>query len=193
MHSRREFGKLALSAAALSALRVSNLQAARLSSTVRGVKLGLITGSLNPLPEGKDPIDTIIEECVQLGAANVELVNLLEPRLVGAVGFGHPPSPMTPEYEKSRAIVREWRLKTPLETFVNIRKKFDAADVNLFSYVMTFDLDFTDEEIDAVFKQMQALKVICFCTNQSRVDVGPRLVPSMPRSTRSSRHGTRMP
>ena len=42
---------------------------------------------------------------------------------------------------------------------------------------MTFDLDFTDEEIDAVFKQMQALKVVCFCTNQSRVDVAPRLVP----------------
>jgi sugar phosphate isomerase/epimerase len=42
---------------------------------------------------------------------------------------------------------------------------------------MTFDLDFTDEEIDAVFRQMQALKVTCFCTNQSRVDVGPRLVP----------------
>lgn len=177
MHSRREFGKLALSAAALSALPASTLQAAKLNSTVRGVKLGLITGSLNPLPEGKDPIDTIIEECVQLGAANIELVNLLEPRLEGAVGFGHPPSPMTPVYEKSRAAVREWRLKTPLDTFVNIRKKFDAAGLNLFSYVMTFDLDFTDEEIDAVFKQMQALKVVCFCTNQSRVDVGTRLVP----------------
>ena len=177
MHTRREFSKLALSATALAAVSTTGLQAAKLNSTVKGVKLGLITGSLNPLPEGKDPIDAIIEECVLVGAANIELVNLLEPRLVGAVGFGHPPSPMTPEYEKSRAIVREWRLKTPLDTFSNIRKKFDDAGLNLFSYVMTFDLDFTDEEIDAVFKQMQALKVICFCTNQSRVDVGPRLVP----------------
>jgi sugar phosphate isomerase/epimerase len=178
MHStRREFGKLALSAAALSTLPASRLQAARLNSTVKGVKLGLITGSLNPLPEGKDPIDSIIEECVQLGAANIELVNLLEPRLEGSVSFGHPPSPMTPVYEKSRAAVREWRLKTPLETFRNVRKKFDDAGLNLFSYVMTFDLDFTDEEIDAVFKQMQALKVMCFCTNQSRLDVAPRLIP----------------
>lgn len=177
MHSRREFGKLAFSAAALSTLPASSLQAARLNSTVKGVKLGLITGSLNPLPEGKDPIDAIVEECVQIGAANIELVNLLEPRLEGAVGFGHPPSPMTPVYEKSRAAVREWRLKTPLETFRNVRKKFDDAGLNLFSYVMTFDLDFTDEEIDAVFKQMQTLKVMCFCTNQSRLDVAPRLVP----------------
>ncbi len=176
MQSRREFGKRIFSAAALAAA-APRAWSAKLDSTVRGVKLGLITGSLNPLPEGKDPIDTIIEECTYIGAANVELVNLLEPRLVGAVGFGHPPSPMTPEYEKSRAAVREWRLKTPIDTFRTIRKKFDAAGISLISYVMTFDLDFTDEEIDAVFKQMQALKVGFFCTNQSRVDVAPRLIP----------------
>lgn len=177
MYSRREFGKQALAGLSLSAISLSAVRAAKVDSTFKGVKLGLITGSLNPLPQDKDPIDTIIEECLQIGAANIELVNLLEPRLVGAVGFGHPPTPMTPEYEKSRSAVREWRLKTPLDTFRGIRKKFDSAGLNLFSYVMTFDLDFTDEEMDAVFKQMQALKVICFCTNQSRLDVAPRLVP----------------
>ena len=178
LQSRREFGKWALGGTALAAL--PGLEAARLDSTVRGVKLGLITGSLNPLPDtpaGKDIIDTVIEGCLAVGAANIELVNLLEPRLQGAVSFGHPPNPMTPEYEKSRAAVREWRLKTPISRFQEIRKKFDNAGLNLFSYVMTFDLDFTDEEIDAVFKQMQALKVGVFCTNQSRVDVAPRLVP----------------
>src|SRR5215831_14925219 len=177
-HSRRQFHRFALSAASMAALSV--LRAAKVESTISGVKMGLITGSLNPLPDtspGTDIIDTVIEGCLAVGAANIELVNLLEPRLVGAVNFGHPPSPMTPEYEKSRAAVREWRLKTPLDTFREIRKKFDAAGLNLFSYVMTFDLDFTDEEIDAVFKQMQALKVICFCTNQSRLDVASRLIP----------------
>lgn len=176
--SRRQIGRLALGGLALATL--PRLRAAKLDSTVRGVKMGLITGSLNPLPEapaGKDIIDTVIEGCLGAGAANIELVNLLEPRLVGAVSFGHPPNPMTPEYEKSRGAVREWRLKTPISRFHEIRKKFDDAGLNLFSYVMTFDLDFTDEEIDAVFKQMQALKVGCFCTNQSRLDVAPRLVP----------------
>jgi len=176
MHSRREFAKRALTGLSLASLPYSRSRAAKVESTFHGVKLGLITGSLNPLPQDKDPIDAIIEESLGIGAANIELVNLLEPRLLGAVNFGHPPSPMTPEYEKSRAAVREWRLKTPLDTFREIRRKFDAAGLNLFSYVMTFDLDFTDEEIDAVFKQMQALKVVCFCTNQSRLDVAPRLV-----------------
>ena len=83
---------------------------------------------------------------------------------------------MTPVYEKSRAEIRKWRMETPIERFREIRRKFDAAGLNLFSYVMTFDLDFTDEEIDRVFQQMQALKVMCFCTNQSRIDVAPRLV-----------------
>ncbi len=178
MQSRRQVGKLALGGVALAVL--PRLKAAKVDSTVRGVKMGLITGSLNPLPEtpaGKDVIDTVIEGCLAVGAANVELVNLLEPRLLGAVNFGHPPNPMTPEYQKSRADVREWRLKTPIGRFVEIRKKFDNAGLNLFSYVMTFDLDFTDDEMDAVFKQMQALKVGCFCTNQSRLDVAPRLVP----------------
>jgi len=177
MQSRREFGRRALAGLSLAALPATRAFGAKLDSTVKGVKLGLITGSLNPLPKDKDPIDEIIEESIYVGAANIELVNLLEPRLVGAVSFGHPPNPMTPEYEKSRAAVREWRLKEPLDTFRNIRKKFDAAGLNLISYVMTFDLDFTDEEIDAVFKQMQALKVGFFCTNQSRVDVASRLIP----------------
>ena len=142
--------------------------------------MGLITGSLNPLPEtppGKDIIDTVIEGCLAVGAGNIELVNLLEPRLVDAVNFGHPPNPMTPAFEKSRAAVREWRLSTPVSRFQEIRGKFDAAGLNLISYVMTFDLDFPDEEIDAVFQQMQALKVGFFCTNQSRLDVAPRLIP----------------
>jgi len=178
MQSRRDFGRTALTGVGLTAL--AQLQAAKIESTVRGVKLGIITGSLNPLPEvpaGKDVIDTVIQGCLDVGAANIELVNMLEPRLEGAVSFGHPPNPMTAAYEKSRAAVREWRLKTPLSRFREIRKKFDDAGLNLISYVMTFDLDFTDEEIDAVFKQMQALKVGFFCTNQSRVDVAPRLVP----------------
>lgn len=178
LQSRRQIGKWVLEGMALSAL--PRLRAAKLDSTVRGVKLGLITGSLNPLPDtpaGKDIIDTVIEGCLAVGAANIELVNLLEPRLEGAVSFGHPPNPMTPVYEKSRSAVREWRLKTPISRFQEIRRKFDNAGLNLFSYVMTFDLDFTDEEIDAVFKQMQALKVGVFCTNQSRLDVALRLVP----------------
>src|SRR5215475_3524180 len=180
MYSRREFGKRALSAIAISAISGSRLFGARIDSTVRGVKIGLITGSLNPLPTipGKDPIDIIIDQCLQLGAANVELVNVMglnEPQVVNGGRFGQPPDKITPEYLDSREKLRQWRLSLPLDRFREVRKKFDAAGLNLFSYVMTIGDDFTDPEIEAVFRQMQALKINLFTTNQTRVGMGPRI------------------
>src|SRR5262245_56692286 len=182
MYSRREFGRRALAALAFSAVPTAGLSGAGVDSTVRGVKLGLITGSLNPLPNGpaKDPIDIIIEQCVQMGAANVELVNVLglnEPEVVNGGSFGEPPDKITPEYLESREKLRQWRLSLPLDRFREVRKKFDAAGLNLFSYVMTIGDDFTDPEIEAVFKQMQALKITLFTTNQTRVGMGPRIAP----------------
>src|ERR1051326_728140 len=182
MISRREFGKRTLSALALSALPGAGLAAARLDSTVRGVKVGIITGSLNPLPTvpGKDPIDIIIEQCQQLGAANVELVNVMninEPQVVNGGRFGQPPDKITPEYQESREKLRQWRVALPLDRFKEVRKKFDAAGLNLFSYVYTIGDDFTDAEIDAAFRQMQALKISFFTTNQTRVGMGPRIAP----------------
>ncbi len=182
MHSRREFLKGSLSALALSAIPPAASSAARLDSTVRGVKVGLITGSLNPLPTipGKDPIDIIIEQCIQLGAANVELVNVLmlnEPQVVNGGRFGQPPDKITPEYLESREKLRQFRLALPLDRFREVRKKFDSAGLNLFSYVMTIGDDFTDPEIETVFKQMQALKINLFTTNQTRVGMGQRIAP----------------
>jgi len=182
MHSRREFLKGSLSALALSAIPPAASSAARLDSTVRGVKVGLITGSLNPLPTipGRDPIDIIIEQCIQLGAANVELDNVMmlnEPQVVNGGRFGQPPDKITPEYLESREKLRQFRLALPLDRFREVRKKFDSAGLNLFSYVMTIGDDFTEPEIEAVFKQMQALKINLFTTNQTRVGMGPRIAP----------------
>jgi sugar phosphate isomerase/epimerase len=58
-----------------------------------------------------------------------------------------------------------------------VRAKFDQAGLNLFSCVQTIDDDMSDGEIDAVFRQMQALKVPIFTTNQTRVGMGPRVAP----------------
>ena len=183
MMNRRDMLKSLSAAAALSAVRIPDLfAAAKLNSTYKGVKLGVITGSLNPLPNvpGKDPIDVIIQSCIDVGAANVELVNVggaMPPQVVGGGRFGQAPAQKTPEYLKSREALRQWRINLPLDRFREVRKKFDDAGLNLFSYVYTIDDDMTDPEIDAVFRQMQALKVGLFCTNQTRITMGPRLVP----------------
>lgn len=161
---------------------VSQLWGATVESTVRGVKLGITTGSLNPLPVvvGQDPLDTLIAECVQLEIGNVELASgFFGPTVQGAVG-GQTPHTVTPEYQQSREAQRQWRLSpASLDRFREVRKKFDDAGVNLFSMSNTFADDVTDAEMDAMFQQMQALQVKIFQSNQTRVSMGPRLVPNV--------------
>lgn len=177
MQTRRHFGQ---TMALLAASGVAAL-AQKVDLTVRGVRLGAITGSLGPfnqIPEGKDVTDVVIEQCIAANVGNVELVNsLYEPRVTGGGIGGQTPANVTPEYTRTRDALRQWRLNTPPEFFAAIRKKFDDAGLNLFSWVMTIGDDFTEPEIDAVFRQMQALKVNVFCTNQTRVSAGPRMKP----------------
>ena len=182
MYSRREFGKAVFAGLSSSTLAVSRLwAAAHIDSTFRGVKLGIITGSLNPIPvpPGEDVVDTVIQECKQLGAGNVEFVNtLLEPDYPGLNHRGgQVPDTISPEYTADRQKLRDWRLALHLDRFEEVRKKFANSGINLFSYVMTFSDDSTDAEIDAVYKQMKALDVGLFCTNQTRVAMGERLKP----------------
>jgi sugar phosphate isomerase/epimerase len=183
MYTRREFGTMAITGLALSALPVARVfSAAKLDSTVKGVKLGLITGTLNPLPTvaGKDPIDVIIGQCLEIGAANVELVTVggdNGPQVVNGGRFGQAPDKTTPEYLKTREEQRQWRINLPLDRFRQVRKKFDDAGLNLFSYVWTVADDYTGAEIEAVFKQLQALGVKLFCTNQTRVGMGSKIAP----------------
>jgi len=58
-----------------------------------------------------------------------------------------------------------------------VRRKFDAAKLNLFSYVYTIDDHMTDAEIEAAFRQLHALGVPMFTTNQTRVGMGLRIAP----------------
>jgi sugar phosphate isomerase/epimerase len=179
MYSRRHFAKIAFAATAFPTLAVRRLQAIEL--TVRGVKLGITTGSLNPLPQvaGKDPLDVLIEELVQLGVGNVDLSGgFFGPPVRGAAVGGQVPKELTPEYQKSREELRQWRLSpASLDRFREVRRKFDDAKINLYSMSNTMADDVTDAELDAMFRQMQALNVNVFQTNQSRVSIGPRLVP----------------
>ena len=180
MRSRREFNRAALAGLTASVLPgwVSRIAAMQ----VRGVRVGLITGSLNPLGElgGRDPIDVIIEQCKQLDVLDVELVTVFpqgQPEVVNGGRFGQPPAQITPDYMKTRQALRDWRIALPLDRFKEVRRKFDAAKLNLFSYVYTIDDHMTDAEIEAAFRQLHALGVPMFTTNQTRVGMGPRIAP----------------
>src|SRR5262245_4700363 len=179
-YSRREFHQLAVSAMALPFVRPGAQTSPQQVATVRGVKIGAITGVYGPFTTtgDQDVIDVVIARSLEGGIGHVELVNsLLEPRVTGGGVGGQAAATPTPEYLQSRDVQRQWRLTTPLDRFRDIRRKFDAAGLDLYSYVMTIGDDFTDQEIEAVFKHMQALQVDKFCTNQTRVGMGPRMAP----------------
>ena len=179
MYSRREWGKI-LAGVTLPTLAATSTKSANVDAVYKGVRLGAITGSLGQTnaAQGQDVVDLIIQQCIDAKVGTVELVNTpLEPRVTGGGIGGQAPATVTPEYQKSRDALRDWRINGPLDRFREIRRKFDAAGLNLYSFVMTIGDDFTEPEIEAVFKQMQALGVDRFCTNQSRVSAGPRIVP----------------
>lgn len=59
----------------------------------------------------------------------------------------------------SRAKLRHWRLTVPLSYFRAVRRKFDAARVELYAYALSFREDFTEAELARGFEMAQALGV----------------------------------
>ena len=177
--SRRAFGAVAIGGLA-GAVWPGRARAAQMAGTVRGVRIGAITGVFGPFTPGpgQDVTDGVIAGARAGGIGHVEFVNsLIEPAVVGGGIGGQTPAAVTPDYQRTRDALRAWRLSAPDDLFQTIRRKFDASGLVLFSYVMTIGDDFTDAEIDAVFRHMRALRVGVFSTNQTRVGMGPRIAP----------------
>ncbi len=71
---------------------------------------------------------------------------------------------------------RNWRLTVSLDHFKDIRKKFDAAGIKLQAYNLSFNDNFTDEEIDRGFLMAQALGVKLI-TASSTLTAAKRVAP----------------
>ena len=172
--TRRAFGILTAGAIAAPP---SLLKGATINSTINGVKIGAITYSFRAIPRPKDGdyIDTMVRAYQETGIGYCELFNpMVEPLTLP--GGGRVPL-NTPELKQTREDLRKFRISGPLSRFEEVRKKFSDAGIDLFAYVMTFTEDFTDAEIDGVFRQARALGVKLIGSNQTTVGMGPKLVP----------------
>ena len=196
MYIRRHIGGL-LGAAALCA----SLPAKRgwgadlLPTTFGGVRMGVCLYDFRDLPRLPDQdayIDSFIACCRQVGVGLVEInASYLEPptrlpfagipRLWDAPLTGGQKTAfekLTPaEVAEERERLRAWRLETPLTYFTGVAAKFRHAGIEPFSYVMTFTPDMTEAEIDAIFRHTRALGVNVISTNQTRIEMAPRLAP----------------
>lgn len=177
MFSRRSF--VGVSAAMLAGL-ADHSKAAPLEQSVRGVKLGLTTGSLNPLPQvaGKDNLDLVIEQCLDLGVAHVELSGgFFGPPVLGTIG-NQTPHEITPDYTRTRAEQRVWRRSDAATArYQLVRDRLRGAGINLVALSNTIPEDADDAEVDLMFRHMRVLGVKYFQTNQTRVSTAMRLPP----------------
>ncbi len=197
MRTRRDFGKLLL-----AGMPVAIATAARINSTVKGVRLGVCTYSFRDLPRtpGQDNVDAIIQALQETGAGETELfapnvepasaMSAMRPGGPGGPGASPkaagPPSAEAkaamrarmngPEAKKAREDLRQWRLSTPASHFEAIRAKFDTAGINIDAYTMNYRDDFTDDEIAKTFEQAKALGAKTIASS-TQVSMLPRLEP----------------
>lgn len=162
--SRRDFGKIVLAGLpAYAAL-------AKTASTVDGVRIGVCTYSFRDMPrrngDAVGPVLQALKEC------NANICELFSPQLEPE----NHAAPKSPEARKSREELRQWRLTTPMSHFKDVRKKFDAAGVEIYAYTLNFNKEFTDEELEKCFEQAKALKVKTIASS-TQISMLPRLKP----------------
>jgi sugar phosphate isomerase/epimerase len=130
--SRREFGRMALAAAPFSAAL------AKIDSKINGVMIGAQTYSFRDRP-----LDGAIQAMQEIGLGYAELWS------------GH----VEPLRKVKRDELRKWRLTVSMDEFRKVRRKLDAAGIQLYAYNYSFREDFTDEEIERGFEMAKALGI----------------------------------
>jgi hypothetical protein len=164
--TRREFGKMALSAVPAAGLLPAfggGLVAApaKVNSTIRGVDLGMNV-PYNFSDMGMSG-DDILARCVTLNCGNVELRSQPVELFLSAPVV--PPAPArgttaTPEQaatrEKAREDLRKWRTSVDLGRVKPFRQKWEDAGVMI--QIMKFDAvdSFSDDEVDYAFNLAKA-------------------------------------
>src|SRR5262249_5681117 len=173
MYSRREFGRLALVGLPMTVAFAQGPSG--INSKINGVRIGVQSYSFRGLS-----LDDAVKAMAEIGIGECELFSgHVEPRIGSPPGGGQRPpeaagrttpqgaSPqgpggggMTPEMRRQRQEeMRKWRLTVSLDHFKNVRKKFDDAGIKLQAYNLSFNDNFTDEEIDRGFQMADTLGV----------------------------------
>jgi hypothetical protein len=166
--SRREFGTIVIGGVPFAAA----IRAAPLAAAGR-LTVGVATSSFRELAriEGRDNVDDVIRALRVVRATEVELsLANVEPAPPSVAPFmgGTPAYPrlvvLTAEEiaaisAGARADLCRWRLQAGVATFQKVRTKFTAAGIRLHACALAYNDSFTDEELDATFRQLTALGV----------------------------------
>lgn len=152
--TRRDWNKMMLGGLGLALLPAEGVFAAGPNSKFAGVQIGAQSYSFRDMS-----LDDAIKGYVEVGINSCELF------------AGHvEPKGMKPDD------LRKWRLSVSLDEFKGVRKKFDAAGVQLYAFNYSFRENYTDAEIERGFQMAQALGVKII-TASSNVTTAKRIDP----------------
>ncbi len=147
--TRRTFSQTVLAAGAAA---VAAPAAARINPYFNGVRIGAQSYSFRDRK-----LDAAIEGMKEVGIGTVEMWS------------GH----VEPAGLK-REDLRKWRVSVDLKEIKAVRRKYEAAGIELYAYNYSFRDDFTDEEIDRGFLMAKALGVKAI-TASSNVSTAKRI------------------
>ncbi len=173
--TRRDFARIAA-----TSLPLSSMLAKPIDSKVAGVRLGVQSYSFRDLGLD-DAIQAMAAD--RLGECELFSPHIEAGGVQALMSIFEPPKGIERTEEQTRAAfkaygdkVRSWRLSVPLEYFTDVKKKFDDAGIRLYAYNLSFQDQFTDEEIDRGFRMAKALGV-GIVTASATLSVAQRVVP----------------
>ena len=154
--SRREFASLAGASAVECAFPGSfAARAARAAvtrgkpnSVINGVRIGVQPFCYHDLANNPENRPLLIDAMLQNGLSIVELhAAWVEPQF----------SRMYSDPALGRAKQREWRLSTPPSFYEKVKKEFDNAGIEIFTYYVNFTMSTPADEIDKVCEAARLL------------------------------------
>ncbi|RIH64257.1 sugar phosphate isomerase/epimerase [Mariniphaga sediminis] len=165
--SRRKFiGTTATAAAAFSMIPAGFASALvsprKPNSRFGGVQIGAITYSWRSMPS---TAQDILDYCVEAGISSIELMGNVVEEFAGIPPM--PPRPPREAHENEQALYRQkaevaqskqrnWRLSASMKKYVELRKMFNAAGVNI--HIVKFSpAKWSEGEIDYAFKAAKTL------------------------------------
>ena len=166
-YTRREFGRLALSALpATTLLRNPN-------SVIDGVHIGTITYSYRSMPD--QSAEATLRYILESGISEIELMNGPAESFAGAPqngrgtagrgpstslgarGRGQPPTPeQQAAQQEAAAKLKAWRTSVSMDPFKKLRKMYNDAGVSIYAFKQ-LSPNMSDEEFEYVFSVAEAL------------------------------------
>jgi sugar phosphate isomerase/epimerase len=176
--NRRDFGKLALAAAAAP---TGALLAAKPNSVYSGVQIGVITYSFRDMPEAHTSAEKMLQYIVESGASGIEFMSDAAEAWAGSPavayaqagrgpggfrggarggsgrGGGRPQ--LTPEQraelqkeQQARGEeLKKWRLSVSMDKYKALRRMYNDAGVNIYCLKLEPNASMSDDEMDYVF------------------------------------------